>query len=97
MKYRKKGVKKEHSIIEDFEKDLETLVEAELVKSVIPGRIYTSPKAQSGSKKITYQYDTQAGAKLLLKKGSTVQEVFVITERREELKIYLEREFNVNF
>ncbi|MEZ0323348.1 MAG: DUF2103 domain-containing protein [Hydrogenothermaceae bacterium] len=96
MKYRKKGVKREHSIIEDFDKDLETLVEMDLVKSVIPGRIYTSPKAQSGSKKITYQYDTQAGVKLLLKKGSTVQEVFVITNRREDLKTYLDKEFNTD-
>ncbi|ACN99645.1 DUF2103 domain-containing protein [Sulfurihydrogenibium azorense] len=89
MKYRKKGIKREHSIIEDFEKDLQTLVEEGLIKSAIPGRIYTSPKAQSGKKIITYQYDTETGAKLLMKKGSTVQEVFVITERRQELKEYL--------
>ncbi|MGB9766262.1 MAG: DUF2103 domain-containing protein [Sulfurihydrogenibium sp.] len=95
MKYRKKGIKREHSIIEDFEKDLQTLVEEGLVKSIIPGRIYTSPKAQSGRKVITYQYDTETGAKLLMKKGSTVQEVFVITQRREDLKNFLESYYRI--
>jgi hypothetical protein len=89
MKYRKKGVKREHSIIEDFEKDLQALVEMGFAKSVIPGRIYTSPKAQKGDKIIKYQYDTETGAKLLLKKGSTVQEAFVITDKRQELRAYL--------
>ncbi len=89
MKYRKKGIKREHSIIEDFEKDLQALVKEGLAKSIIPGRIYTSPKAQKGSKIITYQYDTETGAKILLKKGSTVQEAFVITEKRKELKEYI--------
>lgn len=89
MKYRKKGVKREHSIIEDFDKDLEQLVHLGLVESVIPGRIYTSPRAQSGQKKISYQYDTQTGAKLLLKKGSTVQEVFVVCKDRQSLRQYL--------
>ncbi len=89
MKYRKKGIKREHSIIEDFEKDLQALVEKGLAKSIIPGRIYTSPKAQKGNKIITYQYDTETGAKILLKKGSTVQEAFAITEKREELKKYI--------
>lgn len=93
MKYRKKGIKREHSIIEDFEKDLQTLVEEGLIKSAIPGRIYTSPKAQSGKKVITYQYDTESGAKLLIKKGSTVQEVFVITDKREELKEYVKTKY----
>jgi hypothetical protein len=89
MKYRKKGVKREHSIIEDFEKDLQALVEMGLAKSIIPGRIYTSPKARKGDKIIKYQYDTESGAKLLLKKGSTVQEAFVITDKRQELRAYL--------
>lgn len=93
MKYRKKGIKREHSIIEDFEKDLQTLVEEGLIKSAIPGRIYTSPKSQAGKKVITYQYDTETGAKLLMKKGSTVQEVFVITDKREELKKFINSKY----
>ncbi|MCX7739275.1 MAG: DUF2103 domain-containing protein [Hydrogenothermaceae bacterium] len=91
MKYRKKGVKREHSIIEGFEKDLELLIQFGPVKSAIPGRIYTSPKAQAGKKRISYQYQTLAGAKLLLKKGSTVQEVFVVCEDRERLREFLQR------
>lgn len=93
MKYRKKGIKREHHIIEGFEKHLEELVKLGLVKSIIPGRITTTPKGVGGKHRITYQYDTEAGAKLLLKKGSTVQEAFVITDKREELKNYLKKKY----
>jgi len=89
MKYRKKKIKKEHHIIEDGEELLTQLVKEGLVKSVIPGRIKTTPKGQPGNVRLTFQYETQSGAKLLLKKGSTVQEVFVITDKVEELKEYL--------
>ncbi|NPA13498.1 MAG: hypothetical protein GXO45_05890 [Aquificae bacterium] len=89
MKYRKKGIKKEHHIIEDGEELLQDLVKKKLVKSVIPGRIKTTPKGQPGIPRLTFQYETNSGAKLLLKKGSTVQEVFVITDKTEELKQYL--------
>ncbi len=94
MKYRKKGIKKEHHIIEDGEKLLQQLVKNHLVKSIIPGRIKTTPKGRPGKIRLTYQYDTEAGAKLLLKKGSTVQEVFVITDKREELKNFIKQNFS---
>jgi len=93
MKYRKKGIKKEHHIIEDGEKVLQELIKLGLVKSIIPGRIKTTPKGRPGKVRLTYQYDTEAGAKLLLKKGSTVQEVFVITNKREELKSFIEKHY----
>ncbi|WP_457640428.1 DUF2103 domain-containing protein [Persephonella sp.] len=93
MKYRKKGIKKEHHIIEDGEELLQELVKKELVKSIIPGRIKTTPKGKPGNPRLTYQYDTSSGAKLLLKKGSTVQEVFVITEDRESLKKFIESKY----
>ena len=94
MKYRKKGIKKEHHIIEDGEKVLEELVKLGLVKAIIPGRIKTTPKGRPGKVRLTYQYDTEAGAKLLLKKGSTVQEVFVITEKREKLKSFIKDKYS---
>ncbi len=93
MKYRKKGIKKEHHIIEDGEEALEELVKKGLVKSIIPGRIKTTPKGRPGKVRLTYQYDTEAGAKLLLKKGSTVQEVFVITDKREELREFIQANY----
>ena len=94
MKYRKKGIKKDHHIIEDGEKALEELIKLGLVKSIIPGRIKTSPKGRPGKLRLTYQYDTKAGAKLLLKKGSTVQEVFVITDKRNELREFMKNNYN---
>jgi len=93
MKYRKKGIKKEHHIIEDGEELLAELVRKGLVKSVIPGRIKTTPKGQPGNPRLTFQYETNSGAKLLLKKGSTVQEVFVITQDINKLKDYLKKRF----
>ncbi len=93
MKYRKKGIKKEHHIIEDGEELLKDLIKNKLVKSVIPGRIKTTPKGQPGKVRLSYQYETNSGAKLLLKKGSTVQEVFVITDKREDLKRYIEEKY----
>jgi hypothetical protein len=94
MKYRKKGIKKEHHIIEDGEKGLEELIKLGLVKSIIPGRIKTTPKGRPGKLRLTYQYDTEGGAKLLLKKGSTVQEVFVITEKRQELRDFIKSKYS---
>jgi len=93
MKYRKKGIKREHHILEGFEELLEELVKLGLVRSIIPGRITTTPKGVGGKYRITYQYDTEAGAKLLLKKGSTVQEAFVITDKREELKKFIKEKY----
>jgi hypothetical protein len=93
MKYRKKGIKKEHHIIEDGEKLLNELIKEKLVRSIIPGRIKTTPKGKPGNPRLTYQYDTKSGAKLLLKKGSTVQEVFVITDDREALRRFIEKKF----
>ena len=93
MKYRKKGIKREHHIIEDGEKVLEELVKEHLVKSIIPGRIKTTPKGKTGKVRLTFQYKTNSGAKLLLKKGSTVQEIFVITDKIEELKEYVDTNF----
>ncbi|RMA97163.1 DUF2103 domain-containing protein [Hydrogenothermus marinus] len=93
MKYRKKGIKKEHHIIEDGEAVLNQLIKEGLADSIIPGRIKTTPKGRPGKIRLTYQYDTQSGAKLLLKKGSTIQEVFVITNNREDLKKFIKENF----
>ncbi len=93
MKYRKKGIKREHHIIENGDKVLEELVKKQLVKSIIPARIKTTPKGQSGKVRLSFQYETNSGAKLLLKKGSTVQEIFVITDKIEELKEYIKNNF----
>ena len=93
MKYRKKGIKKEHHIIEDGEEVLQDLIKKGLVKSVIPGRIKTTPKGQPGNIRLTFQYETKSGAKLLLKKGSTVQEVFVVSSDIERLKEYLNKKY----
>ena len=93
MKYRKKGLKKEHHIIENGEEVLQELIKKGLVKSIIPGRIKTTPKGKPGKIRLTFQYETNSGAKLLLKKGSTVQEIFAITSDIQALKEYIQRKY----
>ncbi|MGC8964553.1 MAG: DUF2103 domain-containing protein, partial [Brevinematia bacterium] len=53
----------------------------------IPGRISTKGnKATSGRRIVEYQYETKTGVKLILKRGSLVQEVFVVSDDRERIK-----------
>ncbi|GIX42350.1 MAG: hypothetical protein KatS3mg129_2083 [Leptospiraceae bacterium] len=81
MKYRKNKIKKEHHILEGFDKYLEKIAMDLPVQNITPGRIKKVNKANKGDLRITFQYPTQSGAKLLLKKGSTVQECFVVIDK----------------
>ena len=84
-KYRKGKIKKEHHIIEGGEEILKKLARLESVKSIIPGRIYRNQKGK-GQKGLFLKYETPSGWKLLLKNGSTVQEIFVVVEDKELFK-----------
>jgi len=92
MKYRNHKIKKEHHILEGFEKILNKMSQEIPVKAIIPGVINKVNKANKGDLRITFQYPTQTGAKILLKKGSSVQECFVVIEEIEILKEYLQQE-----
>lgn len=90
-KYRQGKLKLEHHIIEGFRDVLEKIASLEYVEVVIPGRIYTKGgKASKGEKQIKFQYPTKSGAKLLIKKGITIQEIFVVTSEPQKLKEYIE-------
>jgi hypothetical protein len=85
-KYRKNKIKQQHTILEGFRKFLEELSENQLVQSIIPGRISTKgSKSSSGERIVELQYETKTGLKILLKHGTAVQEVFVITNNPQEL------------
>lgn len=86
-RYRKKGVKRQHTVLKDFLRFLESLTSGGLARSIIPGRIYTKgSKSSSGENIVELQYETRSGLKLLLKKGTTVQEVFVVTSDKDRIK-----------
>ena len=84
-KYRKGKIKKEHHIVEGGEEILKKLEKFESVKAIIPGRIYRNQKGK-GRKGLFLKYETPSGWKLLLKNGSTVQEVFVVVGDKELFK-----------
>lgn len=84
-KYRSGKIKREHHIIEGGEELLKELSSLESVKSIIPGRIYRNQKGK-GQKGLFLKYETQSGWKLLLKNGSTIQEIFVVVDDKELFK-----------
>lgn len=89
-KHRVKGVKRVHRILKDFEGPLEEIASLPFVKAVIPGRIKRKKVAGiPGYRKITFQYPTSTGAKLLAKSSNAVQEIFVVTDDVERLKEFL--------
>jgi hypothetical protein len=78
MKFRRNKIKREHSIIKGALDWLEDLSKNREVTDIIPGVIDVTRSKERG---ITYQYETPTGCKLLLKKGGSIQEVFVVTKK----------------
>ncbi|MGB3727903.1 MAG: DUF2103 domain-containing protein, partial [Thermodesulfobacteriota bacterium] len=59
------------------------------VDGIIPGRIKVG-KTPGENLIVSYQYSTVSGAKLIGRSGTSVQEVFVITNDPEKLKNVIE-------
>lgn len=86
MKYRKNKIKQEHGIIKGLKRFLEDNVSSlDSVDGIIPGRIKVG-KTPGENLIVSYQYSTVSGAKLIGRSGTSVQEVFVITNDPEKLK-----------
>lgn len=88
QKYTKKGVKRQHSIIEGVLRFLEEIAAIDGVKKVIPGVINYSPKRGIKQPFLKISRDTITGIKVLAHSKGKVQEIFVICndERRDEIK-----------
>ena len=85
MKYRKNKIKRQHSIIKGLKKFLEHNVSSlDSVEGIIPGRIKVG-KTPGENLIVSYQYSTISGAKLIARSGTSVQEVFVITNDPNKL------------
>lgn len=80
-------IKKVHTILPEFSRALEVFGLIPEVMRVIPGRISRQQKGSS-HKKISFSYFTDAGMKLIVKKGATAQEVFIICKKEDKDKIY---------
>ena len=86
-------MKLEHHLIEGAKEYIGKLQKLESVKSIIPGRIFRNQKGR-GQKGLFLKYETPSGWKLLLKNGSTVQEIFVVADNKELFKAEFLKMFN---
>jgi len=84
-RHRKGKLKVEHHLIEGAGELLRELERLPSVRSIIPGRIFRAQKGR-GVKGLFLKYETPTGWKLLLKNGTTVQEIFVVTDDKELFK-----------
>jgi hypothetical protein len=75
MKFRRHGVKREHSVIGAFATVYERLARLPGVTGVIPGRIANNPTHHPG---LVLKGETPTGFKLLAKTTTSIQEVFVM-------------------
>lgn len=80
MKYRRRGVKREHAVIGEFAAVFERLARLPGVSGVIPGRIASNPTQHPG---LVLKGETATGYKLLAKTTTSIQEVFVTTRAGE--------------
>ena len=93
MKHRKNKIKRQHGIIKGLKKFLEHNISSlDSVEGIIPGRIKVG-KTPGENLIVSYQYSTVSGAKLIGRSGTSVQEVFVITNDPDELKGVIEKIF----
>ena len=97
QKYLKKGVKRQHSIIEGVLEILEEVAAIEGVKKVIPGVINYSPNRGIKQPFLKISRDTITGIKLLANSKGKVQEVFVICDsnRTDAIKTVIGERYEV--
>jgi len=78
MHKRRSGkLKVQHHILEGLEEYLREIQSWDVVESIIPGRI-TRQNRGRGSRGLFLKYRTLSGYKLLYKRGTSVQELFVV-------------------
>lgn len=72
--------------MDEFESFLEMLAKYDEVQRIIPWRI---ARRQSGSSHevVSLSYKTTSGCKLIMKKGATAQEVFVVFDEQHRIVI----------
>ncbi|MBC2725902.1 DUF2103 domain-containing protein [Desulfosporosinus sp.] len=90
MKHRRNKLKREHGIIQNALKWLESLSGLAEVTDIIPGVIDVNRSSERG---IVYKYKTQTGCKLLLKSSGSIQEAFVVTKYPELVREWVNKEF----
>lgn len=90
-RHRVKGVKREHSIITGLLPILERIAAHPSVSALIPGRISVT-KAAVPTLQLRPGPRTMTGFKLTARRGTTAQELFVVTREMEDVLTFLRRE-----
>jgi hypothetical protein len=90
-RHRTKGVKREHSIIAGLLPALEQIAAQPFVSALIPGRISVT-KAAVPSLQLRLGPRTMTGFKLTARRGTSAQEVFVVTSDPEKCLEFLRKE-----
>jgi hypothetical protein len=90
-RHRAKGVKREHGIIAGLLPVLERIATSPAVASVTPGRIRVT-RAATQSLELRLGPATISGVKLTARRGTTAQEVFLVTGHPDAVVAFLRRE-----
>lgn len=93
MKYIKKGIKRQHKIIEGILEILEEMSRINGVNKIIPAKIYSTKHISQP--KIKFQKETISGFKLLAHSKGFIQEIFIVTDssKRKEIEKILREKF----
>ena len=86
MRYREGILKVEHGILPGLKDVLLELTTIDAVSSIVPGRIYATHARPGGSLIVRVTATTATGLKLIARRGSSVQEVFVVSDRPGEVE-----------
>lgn len=83
MKHFDGKIKKEHNILKEFKDFLKQIEKIKEIKKIIPWRI-SRKQSWSSLKKISFSYYTSSWLKLICKKWSTAQEIFVVIKKPDK-------------
>lgn len=82
-RYRQNKIKREHTIIDGVLPILEQIAALPHVQAITPGRI--NQRSGNRAEGITFQYHTETGLKLLARSSRAVQEVFVVSDKPQDV------------
>lgn len=86
MKIKFKKVKTEHTIMTEFIKILLEIEQNDMIDRIIPGRISRQQK-WSSQLRFRVSYQTESGIKCIMSKWASAQELFVICNDENKIKL----------
>lgn len=87
FRYIKRGVKRQHQVIEGILEILEDMAKIDGVKKIIPAKISYSSSRSISQPKIKFQRETVSGFKLIAHSKGAVQEIFVVVDGTKKIEV----------